>query len=56
MASDTDALQRGYSLANIVGRYIICDVSSAYSRRHNESDFSTFEFFVELHRVNDFAP
>jgi hypothetical protein len=56
MASDTDALQRAYRLANIVERYIICDVSSAYSRRDNESDFSALEFFIELHRAHDFVP
>ena len=56
MASDTDALQRAYRLANIVERYIVCDACSSYLRRHNESDFAALEFFIELHRVNDFVP
>ena len=56
MASDTDALQRAYRIANIVERYIVCDVSSSYFRRDNESDFSAFEFFIELHCAHDFVP
>ena len=53
MASDTDALQRAYRLANIVERYIVCDARSSYFRRDNESDFSALEFFVELHCAHD---
>ena len=48
MASDTDALQRAYRLLDIVQRYIVCDVSSSYFRRHHKTDFSAFEFLVQL--------
>ena len=40
--------------ANIVERYVVCEMRSADPRRHNESDFSAFEFFVELQRFEDF--
>jgi hypothetical protein len=56
MASDTDALQRVHRFPDIVEGYVVCDASSSYFRRDNESDFSALEFFVELHRANDFVP
>lgn len=56
MASDTDALQRGYCLADIVERDVGGEIGSADARRYDEPDFSAFEFFIELHRVNDFVP
>jgi len=49
-------LQFRNRFANIIERYIICDLSSAYLPRHNESDFSAFELFVELHRADYFVP
>ncbi len=54
MASGTDALQFFHRFANIVERHVVCEMRSAELRRHNESDFSAFEFFVELQRVEDF--
>ena len=56
MASDTDALQRGYCLADIVERDVGGEIGRADAGRDNESDFSALEFFVELHRANDFVP
>ena len=41
---------------NIVERYVVCEMRGADSRRHNESDFSAFEFFVKLQCVEDFSP
>jgi len=56
MASDTDALQRGYCLADIVERDVGGEIGSADAGCYNESDFSALEFFVELHRAKDLAP
>ena len=56
MASDTDALQRGYRFADILERDVGGEIGSADARRDNKSDFSTLEFFIELHRPNDFIP
>ena len=50
----TDALQLFHRFANIVERYIVCEMRSADPRRHNESNFSVLEFFIELQRVEDF--
>jgi len=56
MASDTDALQRGYCLADIVERDVGGEIGSTDAGCYNKSDFSTLEFFIELHRPNDFVP
>src|SRR5437879_4847737 len=52
-ASDALALQIFNRLTNILKRYVGCEMRSADPRRHNESDFSTFEFFIELQCVDD---
>ena len=56
MASDTDALQRVYRLANIVERDVDREIGSSNSRRYNEMDSSAFEFFIEFDCANDFVP
>ena len=56
MASDTDALQPAYRFADIVERHIARQSGSANSKCDNESDFSAFEFFVELQSADDFVP
>src|SRR5438874_3437011 len=52
-ASDALALQIFNRLTNILQRYVGGEMRSADPRRHNESDFSTFEFFIELQCVDD---
>ena len=49
MASDTDALQLFHGLTNVIERYVVRDMRSADAWRHNEPDFSAFEFLVELY-------
>src|SRR6266496_5383380 len=49
----TDALQLFHRFANIVERYVVCEMRNADPGRHNESDFSAFEFFIELQRIED---
>ena len=46
-------LQLFHRFANVVERHIICDISHADARRDNETDFSIFEFFIELYRVEN---
>ena len=54
MASDALALQVFNRFANILERYVVYEMRSANPRRHNKSDFSAFEFFIELQCVEDF--
>src|SRR5438046_10637301 len=53
MASDALALQVFNRFANILERYVVCEMRSANPGRHNKSDFSAFEFFIELQCVED---
>ena len=55
MASDTDALQRCYCLEDIVERDVGGEIGSADVGCYDKSDFSAFEFFIELNRADDFA-
>ncbi len=54
MASDALALQVFNRFANILERYVGYEMRSANPGRHNKSDFSAFEFFIELQCVEDF--
>src|SRR5207248_155582 len=54
MASDALDLQVSNRFANIAERYVVCEMRSADPGRHNKSDFSAFEFFIELQCVEDF--
>src|SRR5438874_4415186 len=54
MASDALALQVSNRFANIAERYVVYEMRSADSGRYNKSDFSAFEFFIELQCVEDF--
>src|SRR5438874_7816813 len=54
MASDALALQVSNRFANIAERYVVYEMRSANPGRHNKSDFSAFEFFIELQCVEDF--
>ena len=56
MASDTDALQRVYRLADIVERDVTPETGGSDARRYNEMDSSAFEFFIELDCADDFVP
>ena len=56
MASDTDALQCCYYLEDIVERDVGGEIGSADVGCYDKSDFSAFEFFIELNRADDFAP
>jgi hypothetical protein len=47
-ASDTDALQFVDRFADIINRYVARQARSADMRRHNKTNFSALEFFVEL--------
>src|SRR5205814_4930378 len=54
MASDALALQVFNRFANILERHVGYEMRSANPGRHNKSDFSAFEFFIELQCVEDF--
>src|SRR5438046_10592328 len=54
MASDARALQVFNRFANILERYVGYEMRSANPGRHNKSDFSAFELFIELQLVEDF--
>src|SRR5207248_2950035 len=54
MASDALDLQVSNRFANIAERYVVCEMRSADPGRHNKSDFSAFEFFIELQCIEDF--
>ncbi len=53
LASDALALQCMDRFADIVDRYIARQARGADTRRHNKTNFSALEFFVELQCVDD---
>src|SRR5207247_5570008 len=53
LASVSDALQLTNRFADIVERDSACNARQANARCHNESDFSVFEFLIELQRAED---
>src|SRR5262245_57787905 len=53
-AGDAPALQLFRRVPNVVERHVIRDIRRADAWRNDKPDFSAFEFFVELHCIENF--